>query len=224
MKKTPKKIAVIGLGTFGSSLANELVEQDAEVIAIDIKQELVNNISSKVYNAICFDCTNEKQLQGYGIGNLDLAIVAIGEDFGNTVIITKILKDLGVTVYSRASNDREELILEAVGADKIYRPEHEQGITRAKEITYSKVQEVVPLRSDMELIVTEPGKLMLGKRIRDLDIRRTYEINIAFFGTVRENGELDYRIPNPEDVLKEGDLLWLIGSSVHIKQFLETRN
>ncbi len=221
MKKKPKRIAVIGLGTFGSSLANELIEQGAEVIAIDINPELVNNISGKVYNAICFDCTNENQLQGYGIGSLDLAIVAIGENFGNTVIITKILKDLGVRVYSRASNDREERILEAVGADKIYRPEHEQGITRAKEITYSKVREVVPLRSDMELIVTEPGKLMLGMKIRDLDIRRSYGINIAFFGKMKENGEHDYRIPNPEDVLNEGDLLWLIGSNDHIKKFLE---
>lgn len=224
MHEETKKVAVIGLGSFGSSLANELVKQGADVVAIDIKQELVNNISSEVYNAICFDCTNEKQLKGYGIGNLDLAIVAIGENFGNTVVITKILKDLNVKVYSRASNDREEIILKAVGADKVYRPEHEQGKTRAKEIAYSKVQEVVQLRSDMELIVTEPGKLMIGKKISDLDIRRSYGINIAFFGQILEDGSHDYRIPNPEDVLKEGDLLWLIGSGKHIKQFRERRN
>ncbi|MCK5131139.1 MAG: TrkA family potassium uptake protein [Candidatus Sabulitectum sp.] len=221
MQKKPKKIAVIGLGTFGSSLANELIDQNAEVVAIDIKQELVNNISSKVYNAICFDCTNEKQLKGYGIGNLDLAIVAIGENFGNTVIITKILKDLGVTVYSRASNDREEIILNAVGADKVYRPEHEQGITEARAITYSGVKEYVRLRSGMDLIVAEPGKAQIGKMIRDLSIRRTYGVNIAFFGKMKENGEYDYRIPNPEDVLNEGDLLWLIGSNKDIRRYRE---
>ncbi len=220
MQKKPKKIAVIGLGTFGSSLANELIIQNAEVIAIDIKQELVNNISSLVNNAICFDCTNEKQLKGY-IGNIDLAIVAIGEDFGNTVIITKILKDLGVTVYSRASNDREEKILNAVGADKVYRPEHEQGITEARAITYSGVKEYVRLRSGMDLIVTEPEKTMIGKMIRQLDIRRTYGINIAFFGKMKENGNYDYRIPNPEDVLNEGDLLWLIGSNQDIRRYRE---
>lgn len=221
MKKKPKKIAVIGLGTFGSSLANELIMQNAEVVAIDIKQELVNNISNNVYNAICFDCTNEKQLEGYGIGNLDLAIVAIGENFGNTVIITKILKDLGVTVYSRASNDREEKILNAVGADKVYRPEHEQGITEARAITYSGVKEYVRLRSGMDLIVTEPVKTQVGKMIRDLSIRRTFGINIAFFGKMKENGEYDYRIPNPEDVLNEGDLLWLIGSNKDIRRYRE---
>ncbi len=220
MKKTPKKIAVIGLGTFGSSLADELVKQNAEVVAIDLKQELVNNISSRVDTAICFDCTNEKLLKGYGIGALDLAIVAIGENFGNTVIITKILKDLGVSVYSRASNDREEKILEAVGADKVYRPEHEQGITRAREITYSKVKEVVALRGNMELIVMEPGKLLIGKKIKELGIRRSHGINIAFLGVLRENKEYDYVIPNPDYILNEGDLMWLIGSTEHIHDFL----
>ncbi|MCD6588009.1 MAG: TrkA family potassium uptake protein [Candidatus Fermentibacteraceae bacterium] len=220
MKKTPKKIAVIGLGTFGSSLADELVKQNAEVVAIDFKQELVNNISSRVDTAICFDCTNEKLLKGYGIGALDLAVVAIGENFGNTVIITKILKDLGVTVYSRASNDREEKILEAVGADKVYRPEHEQGITRAREITYSKVKEVVALRGNMELIVMEPGKLLIGKRIKELGIRRSHGINIAFLGVLRGNKEYDYVIPDPSYVLNEGDLMWLIGSTEHIRDFL----
>jgi len=220
MKKSPKKIAVIGLGTFGSSLADELVKQNAEVVAIDFKQELVNNISSRVDTAICFDCTNEKLLEGYGIGALDLAIVAIGENFGNTVIITKILKDLGVTVYSRASNDREEKILEAVGADKVYRPEHEQGITRAREITYSKVKEVVALRGNMELIVMEPGRLLIGKQIKELGIRRSHGINIAFLGVLRENKEYDYVIPNPSYVLNKGDLMWLIGSTEHIRDFL----
>jgi trk system potassium uptake protein TrkA len=136
------------------------------------------------------------------------------------VIITKILKDLGVTVYSRASNDREEKILEAVGADKVYRPEHEQGITRAREITYSKVKEVVALRGNMELIVMEPGKLLIGKKIKELGIRRSHGINIAFLGVLRENREYDYVIPDPGYVLNEGDLMWLIGSTEHIRDFL----
>jgi len=221
MKEEPKKVAVIGLGSFGSSLAMELMEQGAEVIAIDIVQELVNNISNLVSTAICFDCTNEALLVGYGMANLDLAVVAIGENFGSTVIITKILKDHGVTVYSRASNDREEKILEAVGADTVYRPEHEQGITSARAITYTGVKEYVRLRSDMELIVTEPHKSMIGRKIKDLDIRRVYGINIAFFGKADTVGKYEYRIPSPDDILKEGDLLWLIGSNLDIRKYRE---
>ncbi|MCK5786426.1 MAG: TrkA family potassium uptake protein [Candidatus Sabulitectum sp.] len=221
MKKTAQKIAVIGLGTFGSSMARELREQGADVVAIDVKQELVDSISNDVNNAICFDCTNEKSLEGYLGGSLDLAIVAIGENFGNTVIITKILKDLNITVYSRASSDREEKILEAVGADKIYRPEHEQGISEARAITYSGVKDFVRLKSGMDLIVTEPRKAMLGRTIRDLDVRKSYEVNIAFLGELMEDSSYEYRIPSPDDVLNEGDLLWLVGSIEHIRDYTE---
>lgn len=219
MQDTPKRVAVIGLGSFGSSLAEELVRQGAEVMAIDAHEDLVENIKNKVNNAICFDCTNESLLVGHGVTKFDLVVVAIGENFGSAVTVTAILKEKGLTVYSRASSDREERILKVLGANKVFRPEHEQGITRAREITYSGVQEYLRLRSNMELIVTEPRKDMIGKAITELDIRRAREINIAFIGRKNPDGEYEYRIPRPDDVLEEGDRLWLIGSNKNIKLF-----
>ena len=221
MQDTPKKVAVIGLGSFGSSLAIELVKQGAEVMAIDSREELVENIKNEVNNAICFDCTNEALLMAHGVTKLDLVVIAIGEDFGSTVTITAILKQKKVTVYSRASSDLQETILNALSADRVFRPEHEQGITRAREITYTGVQEYLRLRSNMELIVTEPKRSMLGKAVTELDIRRNYGINIAFIGKKEEDGSYDYRIPRPDDTLQEGDRLWLISSSKNIKIFRE---
>ncbi len=220
MQEKNKRVAIIGLGAFGSSLAVELNKKDADVIAIDINEDLVKSINYKVYNAICLDGTDKFQITKH-IGNVDLAIVAIGENFGNTVIITKILKDMGITVYSRASNNTEMQILEAVGADKIYRPEHEQGISRAREIIYSKVKDVFPLGSKMELIATEPGKLYVGKKINELDIRRTYEINIAFIESKLENDEYEYGVPASDHVLKKSDILWVIGTSSNIRKFVQ---
>lgn len=207
----PGKIAVIGLGAFGSSLAIELEKQGAEVIAVDRSERKIQEISNKVYNAVCFDCADESLLRGHGLGSVDLAVVAIGEDFGTNVLVTRMLKDMGVRVFSRAGSDREQRILMAVGADEVYRPEHEQGINKARAITYTGVKEYVPLRSGIELRITEPAGDMLNKRIRDLEIRRIYGINIAFFGKKLSSG-YEYRVPVPDDILEEGDLLWLIGS------------
>ncbi len=209
--KKPGKIAVIGLGAFGSSLATELEKQGAEVIAVDRNEKKIQEISNRVYNAVCFDCTDESLLRGHGLGSVDLAVVAIGEDFGTNVLVTRILKDMGVRVFSRAGSDREQRILMAVGADEVYRPEHEQGINKARAITYTGVKEYIPLRSGIELRITEPSEDMLNKKIRDLEIRRIYGINIAFFGKKLAAG-YEYRVPVPEDMLEAGDLLWLIGS------------
>lgn len=207
----PGKIAVIGLGAFGSSLAIELEKQGAEVIAVDRSEKKIQEISNKVYNAVCFDCSDETLLRGHGLGAVDLAVIAIGEDFGTNVLVTRMLKDMGVRVISRAGSDREQRILVAVGADEVYRPEHEQGINKARAITYTGVKEYVPLRSGIELRITEPSRDMLNKRIKELDIRRIYGVNIAFFGKKIPSG-YDYRVPVPDDILEEGDLLWLIGS------------
>lgn len=223
MQESPKKIAVIGLGSFGSSLAEELVKQGVEVMAIDSNEELVDNIKNTVNNAICFDCTNEAMLIAHGVTKLDIVVVAIGENFGSTVTITAILREKGATVYSRASSDREERILNAVGANKVYRPEHEQGITRAREMTYTGVMEFVRLRSNMELIVTRPRRNMLGKMIKELDIRRVHGVNIAFIGKRLPTGDFEYRIPNPDDILEQGDLLWLIGSNTSMKRLHENK-
>jgi trk system potassium uptake protein len=219
MKDTPKRIAVIGLGTFGSSLARELVEQGADVMGIDMMEEPVESIKNDVNNAICFDCTSEALLMSHGVMKLDLVVVSIGGDFGATVTITAILKERGVRVYSRARTNHEVRILKAVGADMVYRPEHDQGIINARAITYTGIKEYVSLRGDMEIIVMPPSRQMIGKKLLELDIRRSHGINIAFFGKYKSNGDYDYRIPLPEDVMEEGDLLWLIGDSVSLKKY-----
>lgn len=220
MNDTPKKVAVIGLGSFGSSLAIELVKQGAEVMAIDSRDDLVENIKNDVNNAICFDCTNEALLIAHGITRFDLVVIAIGKDFGSTVTITALLKENGVTVYSRANSDLQETILTALSADRVFRPEHEQGITKAREITYSGVSEYLRLRSNMEIIVTGPKVSMIGKKVKDLDIRRGYGINIAFIGKRMEDGKLDYRIPLPDDVLESSDILWLIGANTNMRTYI----
>ena len=93
-----QKFAVIGLGAFGYSLATSLASKGAEVMAIDNSERLVQEISDSVSAAVAFDCTDQKLLEAHGLGNMDLAIVAIGEDFGSNVIVTRILKDMGLRV------------------------------------------------------------------------------------------------------------------------------
>ena len=222
MRDKIKEVAVIGLGSFGSSLVRQLLKENIKVMAIDVKKELVENITNEV-TAVCFDCTNRRQLNSHGIKNVDLAIVAIGENFGNTVMITKLLKDMGVRVHSRASNDQEEEILKAVGADIIYRPEHDQGVTEARKIAYSQFKDFIKLRANMEMLVTSPSKGMIIK-IKDLSIRKLYGVNIVMIGKKQidkekpnEEESYSYVIPNPDNKIEENDLLWIIGSEENIK-------
>lgn len=216
-----QKFAVIGLGSFGFSMAEKLAELGAEVLAIDRSDKLVEEISNTVSASVAFDCTDENMLEAHGLANMDLAIVAIGEDFGSNVLVTKILKDMGLKVHSRATSKREARILKSVGADLIYTPEQTQGENEARRLTLQGVESYVPLSGGMVFAHVEVKKAMVGRMIRDLEIRRTYGLNIAYIGRMTEDGR-KYRIPRPDDTLLEDDHLFIMGTPEDLKRYLES--
>ena len=175
-----QKFAVIGLGSFGFSMATKLEDLGAEVLAIDRSERIIQEISNSVSAAVAFDCTDENMLEAHGLANMDLVIVAIGEDFGSNVLVTKILKDMGLRVHSRATSKREARILQAVGADFIYTPEQTQGVTEARRLTLQGVESYVPLSGGIVFAHVEVKEAIVGRMLRDLDIRRVYGLNIAY--------------------------------------------
>lgn len=216
-----QKFAVIGLGSFGYSLATKLEDLGAEVLAIDRSERIIQEISNSVSAAVAFDCTDENMLEAHGLANMDLVIVAIGEDFGSNVLVTKILKDMGLKVHSRATSKRESRILKAVGADFIYTPEQTQGVTEARRLTLQGVESYLPLSGGIVFAHVEVKEAMVGRMLRDLDIRKIFGLNIAYIGRMTEDGR-KYRIPRPDDVFREDDHIFIMGTQDDIKRYLQS--
>ncbi len=209
------------MGSFGYSMATKLEDLGAEVLAIDISERLVQEISNSVSAAVAFDCTDENILEAHGLANMDLVIVAIGEDFGSNVLVTKILKDMGLKVHSRATSKREARILQAVGADHIYTPEQTQGVTEARRLTLQGVESYIPLSGGIVFAHVEVKEAMVGRMLRDLDIRRVFGLNIAYIGRMTDDGR-KYRIPRPDDVFREDDHIFIMGTQEDIKRYLRS--
>lgn len=202
-------------------MATKLEDLGAEVLAIDISERLVQEISNSVSAAVAFDCTDENILEAHGLANMDLVIVAIGEDFGSNVLVTKILKDMGLRVHSRATSKREARILQAVGADHIYTPEQTQGVTEARRLTLQGVESYIPLSGGIVFAHVEVKEAMVGRMLRDLDIRRVFGLNIAYIGRMTDDGR-KYRIPRPDDVFREDDHIFIMGTQEDIKRYLQS--
>ncbi|MCK4807861.1 MAG: TrkA family potassium uptake protein, partial [Candidatus Aegiribacteria sp.] len=209
------------LGSFGFSLATKLEDLGAEVLAIDRSERIIQEISNSVSAAVAFDCTDENMLEAHGLANMDLVIVAIGEDFGSNVLVTKILKDMGLKVHSRATSNREARILKAVGADFIYTPEQTQGVTEARRLTLQGVESYLPLSGGIVFAHVEVKEAMVGRMLRDLDIRKIFGLNIAYIGRMTEDGR-KYRIPRPDDVFREDDHIFIMGTQDDIKRYLQS--
>lgn len=234
-KKTPVKknrsFAVIGLGMFGQTMAKMLAEGGAEVLAIDKNEKLVQEISNDVSSAVAFDCTDEILLKAHGLANIDVVIVAIGEDFGSTVITTRILKNMqnekdsssNNKVYSRAATKHEEKILRAIGADHIYTPEKTQAESEARKLTMHDVHSFVTLVGDICVAATGVKEGMLGKTIRETNFREIYSLNIAYIGRRSDgDGKMKYRLPRPDDKFKEDDQIFVIGDVEEIEDYINS--
>lgn len=215
-----KQFVVFGLGRFGSSLATTLAEAGYEVMAVDQSEEKVQDISSVVTQAVQADVTDMDTLKELGIRNFDVAVVAIGKDIQSSIMATLLLKEMGLPyVVAKASTEEHKRVLAKLGADRIILPEHDMGKRLANNLIAGNIIDYIQLSRDysiMEMPILEGWR---DHSISDLDIRAKYEINII--AVESSDGEISVT-PGPSYVLKEGDLLVVVGKNKSIQE-LETK-
>jgi len=131
------KFCVIGLGRFGYNVAITLAENGADVMAIDDRESTIAAIRDQVTHALCMRVVDEDSLRGAGAEGMDTVIVAMGESFAQSILITALLKKkLGAKqIIARGTNEIHKEILQLVGADSVILPEKEIGIRLANRLT-----------------------------------------------------------------------------------------
>lgn len=217
-----KKIAVIGLGILGVSLAKFLTERGAEVIAIDSDMNRVEEIKDYVTVAVNLNATNERALRSQDLEHVDQAVVCIGENFQANLLTTVLLKKIGVKyVVTRASNPIERQILKEVGADELVYPEEDLARELAVRLTAESLLDMIPLSPSLGAAKVKAPKVMWGKALMDLKLRKAYGINIIAiyeedFDEEEENVD---PFPTPETVIRKGQILLIIGKRNDIEKF-----
>lgn len=187
-----KTVLLIGLGRFGRHIAMKLNDLNHQVMAVDNNEERVNAVLSYVTNAQIGDSTNEEFLSSLGIGNYDACIVAIGDDFQNSLETASLLKELGAKkVIARAATDVQEKFLLRNGADEVVYPEKQLASWTAIRCTSDHILDYIELDEDHSIFELSVPKEWEGKTILQLDIRKRYGINIL---GVRENGILQMNV------------------------------
>jgi trk system potassium uptake protein TrkA len=216
-----KRYAVIGLGLLGRTVVRELTARGAEVVAVDMNQALVQEIADEVTIAVRLDSTDREALVGQGINTVDAALVAIGENFQAAVLTTAILKELGVPrVISRAMTEDEAKILKLVQADQVVLVEEWAARRLAQQIMSPSLVEVVELSPGMSVAKIETRQEMWGKSLAELKFRQRYKLNVV--AVVRtdpaDRAVAATRMPDPDEVLGEGDVLVVDGPDEAIER------
>ncbi len=187
-----KSILLIGLGRFGKHIAMKLNSLNHEVMAVDWNEERINEVLSYVTNAQIGDSTNEDFLASLGVRNYDACIVAIGDNFQNSLESASLLKELGAKkVIARAATDVQEKFLLRNGADEVVYPEKQLAAWTALRCTSDHILDYIELDSEYSIFELSIPASWHNKTILQLDIRKKYGINIL---GVRENGNLNMNI------------------------------
>ncbi|MBS7224446.1 MAG: TrkA family potassium uptake protein [Clostridiaceae bacterium] len=187
-----KSVLVIGLGRFGTCFIKKMVELGNEVMAIDISEERVNEIAQIVTSAEIGDCTKEALIASLGVRNFDLCVVAIGDNFQNSLEITALLKDYGARyVLARANRDVHAKFLLRNGADEVAYPEQMLACHLAELHSNDSIFDFVRLNEEYSIYEIATPHEWVGKSILALNVRTKHGINIL---AIKEGEKL---IPNP---------------------------
>ena len=224
-----KQFAVIGLGVFGTSIARNLMKEGMEVIAIDTSEQNIEAIKNNVTQAAILDSTKEEALQAIDIGNIDCAIIAIGEDMESSVMTALLLKKFEVPrIVARANSEAHRQILSLIGVNEIVSPEEDMGIRLARRLSSTHILHHLDVSEEHTIAEIIVGESFIGKTIRDLNLRSRFGVNIVGIkkkiSHVTEIGEnvfvekyVDF--PSPDDILEEEDVLVMVGSERAISEF-----
>ena len=202
-----KQYIVVGLGRFGSAIAQTLCESGAEVLGIDSDMELVEDMKDLITHAVQMNAMDRSAMEALGVSDFDMAFVTMGSDIRASGTITLMLKELGVKrVIAKAHDEFHGRMLEKLGADKVLFPERDMGRRIAHNIVTGNVIDFLELSPDYSLAEILPRDNWVGKTLRELDLRGKAEINIV----VIKHADDTIALPQPDTVIARGDVLLVV--------------
>jgi trk system potassium uptake protein TrkA len=210
--------AVIGLGRFGRMVAEMLAADGADVIAVDLKPTLVDNMKDKVTVAVRMDATDETALISQGIDSVDAVIVGIGEDFEANQLTVVLAKKIGVKkVITRARSPIQAKILNLIGADEVIMPEEEAAQRLARRLTRPNILAHLELAEGHSLVELQAPRKFHGESLGEINLRKKYGVAlVAVKKRLEADNENGYEekindLPGADTVIQPEDILVLVG-------------
>ena len=206
-----KQAAVIGMGRFGVSLAQELYKMGFDVLAIDKDEQVVQDLTGKLTYVVRADSTSEAVLRELGIASYDLAVVSIGTDIQANIMTTLLLKQLGVKeVIARSNNPLHAQVLERSGADKVVEPEQDAGVRLAHSLFNPDILEYLAVTPDFGISKIRPPEHMIGQTLEAVGLGGTRDrYGIAVLAIRR--GREPILFPAKDEEIAPGDTLFVAG-------------
>ncbi len=213
------KLAIIGLGSFGSNVARTLFERGHEVLAIDKDKDKIEEAKSFSSHAVLTDSADKENLEAVGIREMDVVVVSLGPEMEASILTVLHLHELGIRrIVAKALTEDHAKILDAVGATEVIYPEKDMAIRTALKLTNPNILECLPLLSGISIQEIAPPDKFIGKSLKELDLPNKYGIQVI---AVRELvPERIIYVPKADFVVKDSDILIVMGDEKKLEKLM----
>lgn len=226
-----KSFAVIGLGQYGLSIANALIENNQQVIGIDRDEARVKMLEKKTASVFKADCTNRDNLKEVGVHKVDVAIVTFGDNLHDAIITTALLSDLEIKhIVVRVDNKEFAPILTKIGAHEIIHPTEDAGYSLAFKLSGSNLSQYFAFdRYYSVSSLTIPANFK-AKKLIELDWRNKFDINIVLIKKTKGKTKAEDiegiipEIPKAQESVEPKDIIYVIGKNKDIITFSNAIN
>ena len=209
-----KSYVVIGLGRFGQTLARQLCMLGAEVLAMDVSNDLVQQVAEEVTHAVVGDAQDKDVLRALGVRDFDCAIVAIGTDLAASVLTVMNLQELEVPyIICKAHDETHSRVLKKLGVDKVVIPEQENAARLARSLNSHNVLDYIELSKDYGILELPAPQSWVGKTLKELNIRAKLGVNIIAV----ESGAETNVSPSADYLIREGDIMVVLGDNYSLE-------
>ncbi len=218
---TKRRFAILGLGQFGSALAEELARLGCEVMAVDIDAARVDSIRDHVAGAATADISDREALEEIFSRPFDVAVIAIGGALEAASMATLHMRDLGVEeIWAEASTEDRAEVLRRVGATRILSPERDMGKKLAQRLANPDLLEYLPLTAGYSVVEVAAPNWTHGKTLAELDVRRKHSLAVI---AIQSGSETMSIVPGGDTTVAEGDVLTVVGRDEDLRDFAERR-
>ncbi|MFE6281074.1 potassium channel family protein [Streptomyces sp. NPDC057877] len=212
-----QRVAVIGLGRFGSSLASELMRRGWDVLGIDTDQRLVQKYSDDLTHAAVADCTDSEALRQLGVNEFTSAVVAIGTDIEASILVSTNLLEADVpNIWAKAISRQHGQILERLGVHHVVLPEHEMG-ERVAHLVTGRMLDFIQFDDDYALVKTVAPEVATGVPLGQSQVRSRFGVTVV---GIKRSGE-DFTYATAETVVQRGDVIIVTGKTQAVEAFAE---
>jgi trk system potassium uptake protein TrkA len=210
-------VLVVGLGRFGTSLAETLMDLGFEVLGVDADHVNVQRAADRLTHVVEADATDEETMRQLGAGELGRAVVGIGTDLEASILATAVLAGLEVPdIWAKAITVAHGRILERVGAHHVVFPEHDMG-RRVAHLVTGRMLEFVQLDEGFALVELKPPSQLVGRSLADAQVRSRHGVTVVCIKP--EGGSFTYA--TPETVPGSDDILVVAGATDRVEGFSE---